>query len=336
MKPVVVYFADGQSKAGKVMFFNLAKTTFPLQVETGEGKIETLTVRLDDVKKIQFLKKEAGAAPESSLRRETIEQSTFVSSVSLKLAVEFKDGEVLTGSTVKYSPNDKGFFLTPLNPAEPSERIYINGRFVKNIEQRKLLGRILVDERKITNGQLEKAAGVQAEIRTKRIGTIMIEHAMISQTQLEESLKRQGERNLKIGELLIEAGYISQEQLDTALRIQKEFRNKRLGQILVELKYVTPNDICLALASQLGCPWVDLSTVTIRPETLALLPSEIERRLEVVPFEKRGGDILVVASSQPRDPELLKELSRLTPWKLELVIAYDGYISSVIQKYLSN
>jgi hypothetical protein len=336
MNPVVVYFEDGQSKAGKALFFNLAKTTFPLQVETEEGKTEVLTVRLDDVKKIQFLKKEAGEAPESSLHRETIDQSTFVSSVSLKLAVELQDGEVLTGSTVKYSPNDKGFFLTPFNPADESERIYINARFVKNVEQRKLLGRILVDERKITNGQLKKAARVQAEIRAKRIGMILVEQAIISQTQLDESLKKQRERNTRLGELLIEAGYISLEQLDTALRIQKKFRNKRLGQILVELKYVTPNDICLALASQLGCPWVDLSTVTIRPEMLALLPSEIEKRLEVIPVEMRGGDILVVASSQPRDQELFKELSRLTPWKVELVIAYDGYISSVIQKYLSN
>lgn len=336
MNPVNVYFADGTSKAGKALFFNVNKQTFPLQVETAAGKLEVLTVRLDNVKKILFLKKDADALPESPLHRETIDQSTFASSVALKLAVEFKDGELLTGSTVKYNPNDKGFFLMPLNPADPSERIYINSRLVKNVEQRKLLGRILVEERKISNGQLEKAGQVQAENRVKRIGTIMVEQAMISQVQLDESLKKQRERTVKLGEILIEAGYISRDQLDSALYIQKEFRNKRLGQILVDLKYVTPNDICLALASQLGCAWVDLSQVVISPETLALLPSEVEKRLEVVPVEKKGDDLLVIAASQPKDPELLKELARLTPWKLELVVAYDGYILSVIQKHISN
>ena len=336
MNPVIVYFADGKSKAGKALFFNVNKQTFPLQVETAGGELEVLTIRLDEVKKILFLKKDADALPESPVHRETIDQSTFASSVALKLAVELQDGELLTGSTVKYNPNDKGFFMMPLNPADPSERIYINARFVRNIEQRKLLGRILVDERKISNGQLEKAGQVQAENRAKRIGTILVEKAMISQVQLDESLKKQRERTVKLGELLIEAGYISRDQLDSALSIQKEFRNKRLGQILVDLKYVTPNDICLALASQLGCAWVDLSQINIPPETLALLPFDVEKRLEVVPVEKRGGDLLIIAASQPKDPELLKELIRLTPWKLELVVAYDGYIISAIQKNISN
>ncbi|MCJ7588081.1 MAG: hypothetical protein MUQ00_09310 [Candidatus Aminicenantes bacterium] len=336
MNPVIVYFADGKSKAGKALFFNVNKQTFPLQVETAGGELEVLTIRLDEVKKILFLKKDADALPESPVHRETIDQSTFASSVALKLAVELQDGELLTGSTVKYNPNDKGFFMMPLNPADPSERIYINSRLVRNVEQRKLLGRILVDERKISNGQLEKAGQVQAENRAKRIGTILVEKAMISQVQLDESLKKQRERTVKLGELLIEAGYISQEQLDSALRIQKEFRNKRLGQILVDLKYVTPNDICLALASQLGCAWVDLSQIKISPETLALLPLDVEKRLEVVPVEKRGEDLLIIAASQPKDPELLKELTRLTPWKLELVVAYDGYIVSLIQKIISN
>jgi hypothetical protein len=336
MNRVIVYFGDGRTKAGKATFFNLAKPTFPLQVEAEDGKVEVLTVRIDDVRKILFLKKDADALPGSSIRRETIDQSTFASSIAFKLSVELRDGEVLTGSTVKYNPNDKGFFLTPLNPADPSERIYINAGSVMHVEQRKLLGRILIDERKITDGQLASAAAVQAEYRSKRIGTIMVEQAMISQIQLDESLGRQRERNVKIGELLIEAGYISQEQLDQALGIQKEFRNKRLGQILVELKYVTPNDICLALASQLGCAWVDLSKLKIAPETLALLPPDVEKRLEIVPVEKRGEDMLVVAASQPKDPELIKELRRLTPWKLELVVAYDGYIASIIQKVSSN
>jgi hypothetical protein len=336
MNPVIVYFADGKSKAGKALFFNVNKQTFPLQVETAGGELEVMTIRLDEVKKILFLKKDADALPESPVHRETIDQSTFASSVALKLAVELQDGELLTGSTVKYNPNDKGFFMMPLNPADPSERIYINARFVRNIEQRKLLGRILVDERKISNGQLEKAGQVQAENRAKRIGTILVEKAMISQVQLDESLKKQRERTVKLGEILIEAGYISRDQLDSALCIQKEFRNKRLGQILVDLKYVTPNDICLALASQLGCAWVDLSQINIPPETLALLPFDVEKRLEVVPVEKRGGDLLIIAASQPKDPELLKELIRLTPWKLELVVAYDGYIISAIQKNISN
>jgi len=250
MEHVVVIFANGQEIPGKTMFFNPKKFTFPLQVETG-GKTEILTVRFEDVKKVLFLKSEREEGAPSAARRETIDQSAFVSTVAFKLAVEFLDGEVLTGSTLRYNPTEKGFFVTPLNPADRSERIYVSARFVKNVDQKRLLGRILVEKQMITNEQLEIAIQLQAEQRAKKIGSIMIEQTIIERNQLHESLSRQKDRNLKIGELLIEAGYITQEQCERALRIQKDYRTKKLGQILVDLKYLTPNDICIALASQL-------------------------------------------------------------------------------------
>jgi len=200
---------------------------------------------------------------------------------------------------------------------------------------KRLPGRILVDKQMITNEQLEIAVQLQAEQRAKRIGSIMIEEDMINRNQLDESLNRQKEKNLRIGELLIEAGYITREQCNRALQIQKDFRTKKLGQILVDLKYLTPNDICIALASQLGCAWVDLSAIDIQPETLSLLPADIMKKFDAVPVEKKEDGLLVVATTQPQDPEIRKELSRLTPWKIELVIAYDGYISAILKNIKS-
>ncbi|HEX9902494.1 MAG TPA: hypothetical protein VGB72_06495 [Acidobacteriota bacterium] len=332
MSLIVVQFADGQEMMGRAVFFNLQKPTFPLEVQAEEGRTLSRIVKLDEVKRILFLK--PGAESRSALHRETIDQSSFASTVAFKLAVEFQDGEVLTGSAVKYSPQDKGFFLIPLNPGDRSERIYVNARFVKNVDQKRLLGRLLLDEQKITLDQLQTAVQAQEKLRKKKIGTIMVERTMINKAQLDESLKKQKEKNIKLGEILIEAGYISREQLEVALRIQKEYRNKRIGQILVELKYLAPNDICLALASQLGCRWVDLSVASISPEDFALLPAEVVKKYEIIPIEKKGDKILVIASAQPQDAEMRKELGRLTSWTFEFVIGYDGYILSAISRFL--
>ena len=332
MSLIVVQFADGQEMMGRAVFFNLHKPTFSLEVQAEEGRTLSRIVKLDEVKRILFLK--PGAESRSALHRETIDQSSFASTVAFKLAVEFQDGEVLTGSAVKYSPQDKGFFLIPFNPGDRSERIYVNARFVKNVDQKRLLGRLLLDEQKITPDQLHTAVQAQEDLRNKKIGTIMVERTMINRTQLDESLKKQKEKNIKLGEILIEAGSITREQLEVALRIQKECRNKRIGQILVELKYLAPNDICLALASQLGCRWVDLSVASISPEDFALLPAEVVKKFEIIVVEKKGDKILVIAAAQPQDAEMRKELGRLTSWTFEFVIGYDGYILSAISHFL--
>ncbi len=330
MMKVVVNFADGGEKAGSILFFNQQKTFFHLQSDTGEGQTEAQMVRLDDVKKILFPKKKVPST--SDVHYETIKQSTFAGTFAYKLVVEFHDGELLTGSTIKYNPEDKGFFLIPLNPADPNERIYVNSQHIKKVDINKLFGKYLADHQMINENQLKEAILVQTEKRKKKIGSIMVEETMISQVQLDESLRRQRERNIKLGELLVESGYITLEQLNKALRIQKEYRRKRLGQIMVELKFLTPNDICLALASQLHYPWVDLSTINISDEIINLLPAEVIKKYEVVPIEKKDVDTLVVASAQPQDPEMQKTLNSLTDLKLNFVVAYDGYIADFINR----
>lgn len=324
-------FLTGEEKAGDAMMFNLNKPAFHMQVETGEGKTETQSVRLDSVKMILFLKKEA--LPGSHLRTETIDQSIYAGTLAFRLRVEFRDGEVISGSTLKYDPNDKGFFLIPLNPADISERIYVNAQAIENADCKRLLGKILVDQQKITVEQLTVSLRYQREHREKRIGTILKEKAIISEKQLQESLQKQKEKNKLLGEILLEAGYISPEQLDYALHIQKKNREKRLGQVLVELKYIAPNDICIALATQFHMPWIDLSREKLSPDIVKSLPEEVIRKLEVIPVEKKGQNTLIVAVSQPQDPELGAIISKFTPLKVELVVAYEGYIGSAIRSF---
>lgn len=333
MPKVIVKFLSGEEKKGNVLSFNMNQSTFYLQVENKDGTLENQTVRIDSVKEILFLKKEESA--KSYLRTETIDQSMFASTVAFKLTVEFKDDSIITGSAIKYNPNDKGFFLIPLNPGDRSERIYINAHAVKNVDCKRLLGKILVEQKKINALLLNDGLVQQKEIREKKLGAILQEKKIINEKQLLESLQKQKETPKLLGEILLEAGYITHEQLEYTLRIQQENRKKRLGQILVELKYLTPNDICIALATQFHCPWVDLSDAKIPPEIATSLPEEVIRRLEVIPVERKGEDILVVATSQPQDHNIGLELSKVIPLKVELVVAYEVYIESNIDHYFS-
>lgn len=332
MRKVIVKFLSGEEKRGVILFFNIQKPTFSLQITNKEGKTIAQTVKLDSVKAIYFLKEEG--VSESRMHKETIDQSTFASSVAFKLMVEFKDGEVIHGTAIKkYHPAEQGFYLVPLNPADISERIYINAQAVKNVDQKRLIGKILTDQEKITTENLHEALDAQKEKREKRLGTILIEKEMINERQLNESLDKQKEDLKVLGEVLIHAGYISPEQLKYALEFQRLNREKRLGEILVDLKYVTPNDICVALASQFHTSWIDLAALKIPWGIATYLPEELVRRLKVIPVERKIGDILVVATSQPQHPDLVAEISKYTPLKIELIVAYEKQIEAAIDYY---
>jgi len=328
MPKVIVKFRDGEEKTGDVMLFNVNQPTFQLKVDKGGGVSEMHNIRIDAVKAIFFLKKEE--KHDTLLRTETIDNSTYAGTLAFKLVVEFPDGEIISGSTLKYTPNAAGFILIPMNPADMSERIYVNAGAVKNIDCKRLLGKILVDQNKITTGQLTESLKYQHEQKEKKLGAILRENAMIDEKQLHQALQKQQEKNKKLGEILLEAGYITSDQLAYALNVQTENRKKKLGQVLVELKYITPNDICIALATQFHKQWIDLSQVQIASEIATSLPEEVERALEVIPVEKKKPDVLVVATSQPQTPEIGTEISKHTTHKIDLVVAYEGYIEAAI------
>jgi hypothetical protein len=145
-------------------------------------------------------------------------------------------------------------------------------------------------------------------------------------------LQKQKEHPKYLGEILLEAGYITGEQLEYALLLQRRNRKKKLGQILVELKYLLPNDICIALATQLEMPWADLSSLEVAGDVATILPEGLMRELEIVPVERRG-NTLVVASAAPQEPGLIGLISRHSNLRIELVVAYEVYIESLINQF---
>ena len=326
---IIVKLKNGEEKTGEVMQFNTSQPIFRMRADRDDGTKEALTIAMDAVKAILFLKSEEDKG--TRLRPEAADQSA--ESMDFRLVIEFQDGEVMSGSASKYNSKDKGFYITTLDPSDKIERIYVNAQSLKHVECKKILGKILVDQNKITEHQLRASLIYQREQRGKKIGAILKEQTIINDEQLYESLTKQRETNKKLGEILIEAGYIAGNQFDHVLSIQQEKRERRLGQILVELKYLTPADICLALATQFRMPWVDLSRIKITPEIAASLPEDVIKKLEVIPVEKKGDGTIVVATSRPQDSEILDDLKKSTEAHIELVVAYEGYIIAAINEF---
>ncbi len=328
---VEVVFLDGNKAEGRVMNFNMKRKAFHLLTSDTEEAQATKPIMFSDVKMIHFLKEEDKSV-HYKLVEEGIEKSESVAPAGYKLIVEFKDGEFLHGSTHKYSPDEAGFYIVPDNPESPYEKIYVNQDAVKKVDSKRLVGNILIDQEKITTDQLEQAIDRQRDQRDQKIGTILKEQNSITHEQLISSLDTQKKKPKKrVGELLVDAGYISNEQLENALRMQKHRRTRKLGQILVQLGYITPNDICSALATQFGLPWVDLSKKKIHSEVASIIPEEEARRLKAVPIDAKGKTIVVaIAFPSVEVEEIVKKLKSITGYDIELAIGYDEHIQYVI------
>jgi hypothetical protein len=244
---LIVRFIKGEEKHGGALTFSATMPTFYLHAEEESGNVETFLVKIDEVKAILFLKEDK--LPEIRLHTQTIIPAMLAGPVAFHLTVEFHDGEIMYGTTLRYDPREKNFFIVPLHLGDAIERVFINAKATKQVDCKRFFGSLLVDQGKITADQLDMALNFQREEREKKIGTILQEQGLISEAQMEESLRKQQKMKHKmLGEILIECGHITSEQLQAALEEQKKKREKRLGQILIDLKYVTQDDISNALS----------------------------------------------------------------------------------------
>ncbi len=124
----------------------------------------------------------------------------------------------------------------------------------------------------------------------------------------------------RLGNVLVEAGVLTEDDLRVALETQPSVlgARRRLGHVLVDLGLATERQIAVAVAEQLGLEVVDLTTVSVSPDAVRLLPRGVAQRLGMVVLS-RDGDRLTVAVTDPTDVVGLDDV-RLHTGAAELVV----------------
>ena len=149
------------------------------------------------------------------------------------------------------------------------------------------LGALLVEERLLTDAELEHALAEQR--RTGRLlGQILVERGYVGGAALAQALARQHGVDVRLGaeshaaadasadaatppwqplgKLLVGEAYISEKALADALAEQSERPGSRLGEILVERGHLTGRALARALAAQHGVELV--ADADREPETI--------------------------------------------------------------------
>ncbi|MBK7143011.1 MAG: hypothetical protein IPH75_13115 [bacterium] len=121
MNKVVVRFSDGRIVKGTTADFLPTKDLFHVNVAADAVGAKPMEVHLKDLKALFFVKDLVGDA-------QRVDSNDFDPTrppIGRKLRVEFKDGEILVGTTAGYQPGRPGFFLVHADQGSNMERCYI-------------------------------------------------------------------------------------------------------------------------------------------------------------------------------------------------------------------
>ena len=119
---VVVHFRDAKIVKGYSYDFTPNKDTFHVSPVRNETQIIEVSTSL--VKAVFFVKSFEGN-PAHQTHEELSMQNFKFDDASLKVRVDFLDGEVMYGMTHGYAPNRKGFFVFPADKDTNNERVFV-------------------------------------------------------------------------------------------------------------------------------------------------------------------------------------------------------------------
>ncbi|MFL5348233.1 MAG: hypothetical protein ACJ8AT_25855 [Hyalangium sp.] len=140
-------------------------------------------------------------------------------------------------------------------------------------------------------------------------------------------------RKKRLGEILMDAGLLTETQLRSALAEQRKWGGK-LGHTLVQMGFVDESSMVHALSRQLHIPAVDLDTVTPPEHVFKLFRVDLAERYSVFPVAVDvAHKTLTLASADPTNVEALQELAFHTDQKIQVVVSSPSAIERATRKY---
>ncbi len=134
----------------------------------------------------------------------------------------------------------------------------------------------------------------------------------------------------RLGEMLLARGIITDDQLEESLREQL-VTSERLGTILVGRGYVGEVELVKILAEHFGLPFVDLEDLTIDPSAVQLVKESFARYHQLLPYG-RDGKQLLVAMVNPTNVFSLDDVRSVTGHDVRAIMAEPGQLLRAIDR----
>ncbi|MEK6604553.1 MAG: ATPase, T2SS/T4P/T4SS family [Nitrospirota bacterium] len=136
---------------------------------------------------------------------------------------------------------------------------------------------------------------------------------------------------LRLGDFLARRGLITRQVLDQALVEQRQ-SGRRIGEILLDAGHVTEAQLLPLLSDHLKVPYTDVSSLTLGPEELDLLPEDLARKYTALPIGRHGKRLELVMAD-PLDYEAVQDLSFATGSKVTAKLGSRSQILGAIERF---
>ncbi len=140
-------------------------------------------------------------------------------------------------------------------------------------------------------------------------------------------------RRKPIGQILVENGELSEAQLNEAILNKPKARF--LGAHLVCSKLVSNQALSKAVALQANAPYRDCEPFTLDPDLIAALPKEIAVKYSVLPIAEEGG-VLILGKETPLSPVALSSIKRRLKRPVTWCITRNGGVTLGIRHWYFN
>lgn len=127
---IVIRYADGQVLKGISNDFFPNKETFHVSPVGASPGDKPRQISISDLKAIFFVK-DFGGNPDYNEKKDFDPGNHLL---GRKIAVLFKDGELLIGTTTGYQPNRAGFFVNSADPNSNTERCFVVAKATSEVK----------------------------------------------------------------------------------------------------------------------------------------------------------------------------------------------------------
>ncbi|MBW2368388.1 MAG: PilT/PilU family type 4a pilus ATPase [Deltaproteobacteria bacterium] len=138
----------------------------------------------------------------------------------------------------------------------------------------------------------------------------------------------------RLGQHLLKTGTITSDHLQEGLKRQSQIGGK-LGSSLIEMGFIAVEDLLAFLSSKFGVPGINLFSVNIGAEVLALVPIDKMNGLKILPISTDAASI-TLAMADPLALDAVGDLQFNLGKKVKPVVAPDFMIQAALQVIMAN
>ncbi|HEY4217838.1 MAG TPA: ATPase, T2SS/T4P/T4SS family [Gemmatimonadaceae bacterium] len=136
-------------------------------------------------------------------------------------------------------------------------------------------------------------------------------------------------RRIRLGESLVESGLITQSQLDEALK-RRLTSGERIGEALVGLGFISERDLLRTLAQDADIPFLEARELVVDPMVAGLVSAPIAKSQHVLPLRNEA-KALLVAMANPFDVGVIRSLERSTGRHIRVAAADPADIAQIVE-----